>query len=127
MILVDVVFLHSAVLSCLALSCLVLSCLVLWTGQHSYGVKRSGVTSGCRLPSEMSMTETTPENTESFSTRAFQATASIPNAEFTNFASKHCSEWWHNDHAPGAPCQSFAANTVSLFISVYVLAYSLQI
>ena len=58
MILVDVVFLHSA------------------------------VTSGCRLSSEMSMTETTPENTESFSTRAFQATASIPNAEFTNFASK---------------------------------------
>ena len=67
MILVDVVFLHSA------------------------------VTSGCRLSSEMSMTEITPENTESFSTRAFQATASIPNAEFTNFASKHCSEWWHND------------------------------
>ena len=47
MILVDVVFLHSA------------------------------VTSGCRLSSEMSMTVTTPENTESFSTRAFQATASI--------------------------------------------------
>ena len=84
MILVDVVFLHSS------------------------------VTYGCWLSSEMSMTVTSPGNTESFSTRAFQATASIPNAEFTNFASKHCSEWWHNDRAPGAPCQSFAANTVSL-------------
>ena len=60
------------------------------------------------------MTVTTPENTESFSTRAFQATASIPNAEFTNFARKHCSEWWHDDRARGAPWQSFAANTVSL-------------
>ena len=95
MILVDVVFLHSA------------------------------VTSGCRLSSEMSMTETTPENTESFSTRAFQATASIPNAEFTNFASKHCSEWWHNDRAPRV--SRLRQILYRFLISVYVLAYSLQI
>ena len=97
MILVDVVFLHSA------------------------------VTSGCRLSSEMSMTVTTAENTESFSTRAFQATASIPNAEFTNFSRKHCSEWWHNDRAPGARVSRLRKILYRFYISVYVLAYSLQI
>ena len=50
-------------------------------------------------------------------TRVFEATASIPNAEFTKFVSKHCSEWWPNDRAPGALCMSFAANAVSLSYS----------
>ena len=55
MILVNVVMLHSAVISCCRLSC---------------------------------VTETTPEHTDSFSTRAFQATDTIPNAKFMNFGSK---------------------------------------
>ena len=87
MILVNVVMLHSPVMSCCRLTC---------------------------------VTETTTEHTDSFSTRVFQATDTIPNAKLMNFGSKHCSELWPNDRAPEILCLSFAANTVSLSnVTVY--------
>ena len=75
------------------------------------------------------MTKTTPENAESFSTRLSRRLPSMHNAECSNFVSKHCSEWWPNDRAPGALCMSFAASTISLyyFSICSLLAYSLHI